>query len=74
MDPKKITGCSQPYDIEELVVPLWDADISNIHKFFGKAGEMIGRYCLFSCIISKIAGLKIRDCHWYTLTTNFCQD
>ena len=42
LDPKKITGCSQPYDIEELVVPLWDSDVSNIHQFFGKAGEIIG--------------------------------
>jgi len=41
LDPKKITGCSQPYDIEELVVPLWDSDVSNIHQFFGKAGEII---------------------------------
>ena len=44
MDPKKITGCSQPYDIEELIVPLWDADVSSINQFFDQAGAMIGRY------------------------------
>ena len=43
MDPKKIIGCSQPYDIDELVVPLGDAQVCNISEFFGTAGEMIGR-------------------------------
>lgn len=54
MDPKKIIGCSQPYDLEELVVPLWDADVSNIKQFFDQAGAMIGKYLINYVAIQRV--------------------
>lgn len=43
MDPAKIVGCSQPYDIDEFVVSLGDAETCNIYQYFEPIGEMIGK-------------------------------
>ena len=41
MNPKKITGCSQPYDIEEMLVALSDMGQANIKEYFDAASQKI---------------------------------
>lgn len=53
MNPKKITGCSQPYDIDELVIQIGDADVCSIYQYFEEAGKMIGKMKKMVAIIIK---------------------
>eukprot|EP00112_Aurelia_sp_Birch-Aquarium-sp1_P021793 Seg595.1 transcript_id=Seg595.1/GoldUCD/mRNA.D3Y31 product="Dual specificity protein phosphatase 18" protein_id=Seg595.1/GoldUCD/D3Y31 len=41
MNPKTITGCSQPYDIEEMLVALSDMGQANIREYFDVASQKI---------------------------------
>eukprot|EP00795_Rhopilema_esculentum_P012770 gene12770-3502_t len=41
MDPNKIEGCSQPYDIKELVIPVGDAGECDLSIFFESVGQLI---------------------------------
>ena len=47
MNPKKITGCSQPYDIEEMLVALSDMAQANIKEYFDVASQKISKFHFF---------------------------
>ena len=47
MNPQKIIGCSQPYDIEELLVALSDMGQANIKEYFDVASQKIGKFHFF---------------------------